>query len=104
MLALKFEDMRANPEVNAARIILRLVKTATERLEGNDFGVEMDPEDVKKLAGRMVEATQTPSPTFRKGQAGGWRDEFKPEHVEAFKRSDPDGWLVTLGYEQVEDW
>ena len=98
VLALRFEEMRAKPHESAARIILRLVKIATERLEGNTFGVEMDPEDVKKLAGRMVEATKEPSPTFRKGKAGGWREEFKPEHVEVFKRSDPDGWLGRLGY------
>ena len=64
----------------------------------------MDPEDVKRLAERMVKATQSPSPTFRKGKTGGWRDEFKPEHVAAFKRSDPDGWLVRLGYEGDGGW
>ena len=101
VLALKFEEMRAQPLESAARIILRLVKSATERLEGNAFGVEMDPEDVKRLAQRMVDATKQPSPTFRKGKAGGWREEFKPEHVALFKKHDPDDWLGRLGY---GDW
>ena len=98
VLALRFEDIREQPLESAARIILRLVKIATEMLDGNEFGVEMDPEDVKRLAAQMVEATKTPSPTFRRGKAGGWREEFKPQHVEAFKASDPDRWLERLGY------
>jgi hypothetical protein len=81
-----------------------MLKRATALLEGNNFGVEMAPEDVRKLAGKMVEATGKPSGTFRKGHVGGWREEFKPEHVEAFKRSDAEGWLVQLGYADGYDW
>ena len=44
------------------------------------------------------------SKSFRKGVSGEWRNEFKPEHVEAFKETDANGWLVKLGYEENEDW
>ena len=44
------------------------------------------------------------SQTFRKGLSGEWRNEFKPQHVEAFKRHDVNNWLVKLGYEDSLDW
>ena len=97
-LVITYEQMRSEPERTAGAIILYLLKRATRLLEGNNFGVEMAPEDVRKLAARMVEATGKPSGTFRKGVVGGWRDEFKPQHIEEFKRSDPDGWLERLGH------
>ena len=97
-LHVQYEQMRNDGERTAGAIILYLMKRATRLLEGNSFGVEMAPEDVKTLAGKMVEATGKPSGTFRRGVTGGWRDAFKPEHIEAFKQHDPDGWLERLGY------
>lgn len=53
------------------------------------------------------------SPTFRKGQAGGWREEFKTAHAVAFADTDvewaeryglEEPWLVKLGFEQEEEW
>jgi Sulfotransferase domain len=41
--------------------------------------------------------------TFRKGQIGGWREEFFPEHVQAAKEV-VGSLLVTLGYERDSDW
>jgi len=103
-LVVTYEQMRQEPERTAAGILLYLIRIATDLLDGNQFGIEMAPDDVKRLAAQMVEKTGKPSGTFRKGIVGGWREEFKPEHVEAFKRSDAGGWLVKLGYEQDEDW
>ncbi len=43
------------------------------------------------------------SPTFRRGEIGGWRERYAPEHVRAFK--DVAGpLLVELGYERGLDW
>jgi len=44
------------------------------------------------------------SPTFRRGNVGGWRDVFTAEHKRLFKQSDRDGWLIRLGYEQNTNW
>ena len=41
--------------------------------------------------------------TFRKGQSGGWRSEFKEEHVRATKQV-VGPLLVELGYETSPDW
>jgi hypothetical protein len=43
------------------------------------------------------------SVTYRKGKRGGWRDEFTPSVLDAFKKNDP-GWLVELGYEKGKQW
>jgi hypothetical protein len=43
------------------------------------------------------------SPTFRKGTAGQWRDEFTPAVTAAFKEAMGD-WLITLGYEPDNAW
>lgn len=103
-LVLTYEQMRNDTERTAGRIILYLLKKATGLLDGNNYKIELAPEDVRKLAGQMAEAVVKPSPTFRRGAVSSWRDEFKPEHVEAFKRSDPENWLVKLEYEKNPDW
>ena len=104
VLALRYEDLLGQTIEMAVKILVYLMKNATDLLEGNRFGIDMDPEDAARLTKKMAASTVIPSPTFRRGVAGGWRDEFTPEHVEAFKKSDPNGWLVRLGYEQDGDW
>lgn len=36
--------------------------------------------------------------TFRKGGSGGWREEYTPAHIEAFRSVFPDEFLHSLGY------
>ncbi len=50
---------------------------------------------------RMIQRGQNPkrSGTFRKGKTGGWKDEFQPEHIEAFERVFGNELLKKLGYE-----
>lgn len=103
-LVLEYGKMLANPKRAAAGIVVYLLKKATEFLDNNDFGVDISAENLVKVSEQMTEATKEKSTTFRKGVAGGWRDEFKPEHVEAFKATDVDGWLVKLGYEEGQEW
>jgi hypothetical protein len=104
VLALRYEDLLDQMIEMAVKILVYLMKNATDLLEGHKFGIDMDPEDAARLAKRMAASTIVPSPTFRRGVAGGWRDEFTSEHVEAFKRSDPDGVLMELGFETDPDW
>ena len=99
-----FAQMRNDTERTAGAIILYLLKRATKLLEGNNFGIEMAPEDVKCLSEKMSSAVKKPSGTIRRGVVGSWRDEFQPQHVEAFRRSDPTGWLLKLGFEKDPNW
>jgi hypothetical protein len=41
--------------------------------------------------------------TFRKGQIGGWQEEFSPEHERALKER-AGSLLVELGYEAGPNW
>lgn len=103
-LHLTYRELHDDLQRSMGRIVLYLLNNATALLEGNQFKIEMDPEDIKRLAERAEEVTGTHSTTFRRGVVDSWRDEFKPEHVEAFKRSDVDGWLIKLGFETNPDW
>jgi hypothetical protein len=41
--------------------------------------------------------------TFRKGQIGGWQEEFSPDHERALKER-AGSLLVELGYEAGPNW
>ncbi len=41
--------------------------------------------------------------TFRSGKVSGWKEEFSPEHIKAFKDTTGDQ-LQVLGYESDSDW
>ena len=53
-----------------------------------------------KQAATMADSSRdtTKSPTFRKGKAGSWRDEFTPELIDLFRGLD-DGYMERAGYE-----
>ncbi len=54
-------------------------------------------------AGGRTAGQEDASSHYRKGEAGDWRNHFKPEHVAYFKeRYNP--LLLKLGYEQTPDW
>ena len=103
VLSVKFEDAIADREKAARDILMYGVNRINDALElnwkldGNAFNAGV-AEMVKTSL--MTEKSQT----FRKGLSGEWRKEFKPQHVEAFKRHDVNDWLVKLGYEDSPDW
>ena len=62
----------------------------------------MDEEDkAARFSHEAFAAERTP--TFRKGQIGGWREAFTEAHKEAFKATAGD-LLVQLGYEADLGW
>ena len=103
VLALRFEELRSDPADGARRIVEHGVKTLAQATK---VGLRVDPEAGQRVVDRMVEASQQThlSPTYRKGDTGGWRDEFDDRHVELFKRCDIGDWLVQLGYEEDGGW
>ena len=99
---MRFEDMRQRPEVTARRF-LKYVFWRT----GQAHGVEATLAGymLERVAGLVVENMgNTGTSTYRKGTTGQWQDEFTDEHKQLFKRHDPDGWLVKLGYAESERW
>ena len=102
VLHVKFEDARADPKGVAEWIVQYGVKQVTSIFEIEvQFGDEL-----AELTDKMVaaQARQKESSTFRKGEVGGWREAFKLQHREAFKRIGGADWLVRLGYEENEEW
>lgn len=101
--AVRYEDLHSN-RVDAAKGILRyaLQRVPTffsKTANFNEDAVQMVAESMAD-AGDRTDA----SPTYRKGAVGDWRGHFTDEHVDLFKKTDTEDWLVELGYEQTRDW
>ena len=65
----------------------------------NHLGFWRSKGEISQVAERLFGGTNT----FRKGQIGGWRDQFSKEHKRVFK-SVTGSLLIDLGYEQDENW
>jgi hypothetical protein len=103
VLSVRYEDAVINREQAARDVLLYGVNRISDSLELN---WRIDPHQFEAAVGEMVKMSHMTdkSQTFRKGISGEWRNEFKPQHVEAFKRSDINNWVVKLGYETSPDW
>jgi hypothetical protein len=98
-LSVRFEDLRYEPEEWAERIFTYgMLRNA----EVWDKTVTFDPDGLDAVVRVMSKAGQQRerSATFRKGEAGGWREAFTEEHKRLWIANDPDRWLVKLGYEE----
>jgi hypothetical protein len=91
--ALRFEDLRG-PQLDEH--LRRIVDAFADR-----SSVPFDREAaIERLRAGIAPKK---SHTFRKGQGGGWRDEFTPACKEAFKEvAGP--LLIRLGYETDDNW
>jgi len=73
-------------------------REATRRV-ADHLGIELDEDRLEEICGGLFGQGRT----FRKGQSGGWREGFAPEH-EAAAREVAGPLLVELGYEEGLDW
>lgn len=103
VLPIRFCEARLEPEETAKRIMHYGMKRLADIF---GFRAEGPGEAFDDMAAQMVAAAADTerSTTFRRGEVGGWREVFEPEHVEAFKETDAGGWLVRLGFEESEEW
>lgn len=99
VLTLKFEDVRTDPK-RWAQIVFKYAMKRSAATWGRK--VEFDPHGLEVLTTVMAkQITRTDqSPTFRKGQIGDWREEFRPYHVDLWRAEDTEQWLGRLGYEK----
>jgi hypothetical protein len=74
-------------------------REAVRRVAGH-VGRSLVPERLDEVCEHVWSAK---SSTFHSGRTGGWRERFRPEHIEAFKRVCGQT-LVELGYERNLDW
>lgn len=99
----RFEDAIADRATTAREILLYGVNRINDAL---DLNWQINARQFNAAVDEMVKTSLMTerSQTFRKGLSGEWRNEFKPQHVEAFKRCDVNNWIVKLGYEDNQDW
>jgi hypothetical protein len=102
-LAVKFKDLREDPEGSAVKVLEHGLK-GVQLIQEASLRVEKQWLDAAAKA--MAEMAVRPdlSPTFREGKTGGWRDAFKDRHKDLFKEKDTEDWLVKLGFEDDKDW
>lgn len=95
-LIVRFEDLvGANVGGDDAR------QRETIRKITDHIGSPLDDVEIEGMADRLF--GNSGSKTFHKGQIGGWKAHFKPEHTTAFKRCSNEV-MVRLGYENNENW
>jgi hypothetical protein len=93
VLSLRYEDLLERPEGELGRMIDHAVARGFSYAGERAAAVQalwsaIRPED---------------SPTFRSGQAGGWKKHFTPKHTKLFKEVGGE-LLVRLGYERDLNW
>ncbi len=101
VFATSFEMMRNEP-ILVVDSFIRYVYHRTAMHYGVD--VDLDENHVKQRVDEILESMQrTDTPTFRKGNVGGWKWHFTERVTDVFKEHAGD-WLVQLGYEQDDNW
>jgi len=96
VLGVKYEDLVAEPKAWAEVIFKHAMQQHADRWGKK---VSFDPHGLDVVTSVMAKASQDreKSPTFRKGQVGGWREAFTAEHVALWKQADTEHWLGRQG-------
>jgi hypothetical protein len=91
-----FEELLKSQE-SQDRALMRIVNFLWDDLQR----LSLDKYHLIRLMKQNIDPHK--SWTFRKGEIGGWRDEFNEEHKAAFKRTAGE-LLIQLGYEKDMNW
>ena len=93
-VVVKFEDLVGLKGGGNAEVQRRAVERVAAHL-----GISVNERTMRLVEEQLFGV----GPTFRKGQIGGWREEFSPEHEQAIKER-AGSLLVELGYEAGLGW
>jgi len=95
----RYADARRDPVDTAMRIVEYGMRRLSQSLEQPP--PEIPPKVLGGVGAAMVKhALDTSnSPSFRKGQVGGWREHFTERHKRAWADHDPNGWTERLSRE-----
>lgn len=94
-LIVKFEDLVGS---KGGGDIDTQIKTITDI--SNHLGFNLSESEIEEIAQKSFSKK---TKTFRKGQIGGWRDEFDEQSKALFKKI-AGKQLIALGYENSDDW
>jgi hypothetical protein len=93
VLALRFEDLIADPQTCLSRIFDHAISRG--------FVSAVNPLEAVAVLAKAINPQS--SPTFRKGKSGSWREYFNESNKKMFKETCGD-LLIRLGYEQNQNW
>lgn len=93
VLALRYEELLEQTEAQLGRIF--------DHAEARGFAYSGPRDAAVQMLWRAIRPEE--SPTFRSGQAGGWKKHFTPKHIKLFKEVGGK-LLVRLGYERDLNW
>jgi hypothetical protein len=99
---IRFEDAVRDTEGVAERVLVYGLERVAQVFQKRPV---VNREVFDLLVRQMADAARARkySPTYRRGEPGEWREHFTEQHIEAFVRTDANGWLEKLGYEEG-DW
>lgn len=96
-LCVRFEDLVGSRGGGSDEVRFKTIGKIFEKI-----GIEISAAEIeKRFSAEQLDPRAMH--TFRKGRIGGWREFYKNEHIEAFKRS-ADRYLIELGYEKDTNW
>lgn len=95
VLPIRFEDMISDPKGVAERAIRYTIK----RTIGETFLTFETMFQAAVERSIELQKTKDHSPSFRKGVAGEWKNEFDQELIDLFNEYDRNNWIKRLGYE-----
>ena len=102
-LCLRFEDMR-HKAYETAQLMIRYVYGRMAKVAGFNLGLyQQDLDRGTRDLLELADKNRKNSPTYRKGQTGGWREHFTPDHIDLWREHDPTDWVTRLGYSWGED-
>ena len=93
VLALRYEQFLSDRPTAIGRVLDHAV--------ARGFPLKCDRQAALQILASSIHPQR--SPTFRRGQAGGWREYFSPQHKQLFKDA-AGNLLIYLGYESDWDW
>ena len=93
VLCLRFEDLILDQETALGKVL--------DYLSGFGFTLRVPKEKAVQTLAKSLSPES--SGTYRKGQPGGWKENFSPQNKETFKDTAGD-LLIQLGYEKGQDW
>jgi len=93
VLSLRYEDLLQNTQFELGRLFDHALSRGFIYRGGRGAAIETLAQSIRPQE----------SPTFRSGQAGGWRQHFTTHHKQLFKQVAGD-LLIRLGYEQNQNW
>jgi hypothetical protein len=93
VLALRFEDLIADSPTWLRQIFDHAINRG--------FVSAKNPAEAVAVLARAIDSKR--SPTFRKGESGGWREHFNESNKKLFNKT-CGNLLIRLGYEQNQNW